>query len=329
MQMVNAFRPAPYLRNGNLQTILASGPFRAWGKNPMCDAAREVILQTSEGVKLLGYYSSRRSRRTKGVVILLHGWEGSVDSTYITRTGNALYQRNYDIFRLNFRDHGASHQLNPGIFYAVLLEEVFQAIQQICDRAEELPVFVVGFSLGGNFALRIARRMLQTPVENLCHIVGISPVLDPAKSTARADRNTLIRRYFLKKWRRSLNTKQKLYPDLYNFSKVNVLSTIHEITDWLLEEYSDYSSAQDYFRDYSILGGALKNIQVCTTIITAKDDPIIPVEDFYTLEINDAIKLIIQSYGGHNGFIDGLLLKSWYEQILADLFDEIIRANQK
>ena len=44
-------------RYGHLQTILASSPFRAWGKNPMCDAAREMIITTSGGVRLLGFYS--------------------------------------------------------------------------------------------------------------------------------------------------------------------------------------------------------------------------------------------------------------------------------
>jgi len=326
-QAEDAFRPAPYLRNGNVQTILASGPFRAWGKNPMGNTAREIILETEEGIRLVGYYSGRQSNPAKGVVILLHGWEGSAESTYITRTGNALYQRNYDIFRLNFRDHGESHHLNPGIFFAVLLDEVFQAVHQICRLAKGQPVFVVGFSLGGNFALRIARKMLQIPLSNLCHIVGISPVLDPAKSTDRADQSTLIRRYFLKKWRRSLSIKQKMYPNVYNFSKILDLRTIQAITDHLLEEYSDYASAEAYFRAYSILNGALKDLQVSTTIITAKDDPIIPVEDFYRLEINDSTNLVIQTYGGHNGFIDGFFLKSWYEQKLADTFDEIVMAS--
>ena len=73
--------------------------------------------------------------KAAGQVILLHGWEGSADSTYILRTGNALYRRGYDIFRLNFRDHGDSHHLNRGIFYAVLLEEVFQAVRQATSLA--------------------------------------------------------------------------------------------------------------------------------------------------------------------------------------------------
>jgi predicted alpha/beta-fold hydrolase len=318
----DSFRPARYLRNGHVQTILASSPFRVWGKNSMRDAARQEILTTKDKIRLLGFYSPQNTGKAAGEVIFLHGWEGSADSTYVLCTGNALYQRGYDIFRLNFRDHGDSHHLNKGVFYAVLLEEVFQAVRQVCMKADGKPVFLVGFSLGGNFALRIARRMHQAPIENLCHVVAISPVLDPAKSTLKIDQYPLIRIYFLKKWLQSLKKKQQLFPDVYDFAPVMPLKTIQAVTDILLENYSDFNSSVQYFREYSLLKDAVKDLAVDTTIITARDDPIIPVEDFYQLELNERTNLSIHDFGGHNGFIDGFFLKSWYEQRLADLFDQ-------
>ena len=322
----NSFKPPWYLRNGHVQTILASSPIRAWGKHSMRQAARKVILNTPDNVRLLGLYSPQGAEKSGGEVILLHGWEGSADSTYILCTGNTLYRRGYNLFRLNFRDHGDSHHLNQGVFYAVLLEEVFQAVRQVCRTADGRPVFLVGFSLGGNFALRIARRMLQEPIENLVHVVAISPVLDPAKSTLRVDRYALIRIYFLKKWLQSLEKKQRLFPDIYDFTPVMKLKTIQAVTDVMLENYSDFNSAVQYFREYSLLKDAVEDLAVDTTIITAKDDPIIPVEDFYQLELNERTNLCIQDFGGHNGFIDGFFLKSWYEQQLANLFDKIIEA---
>ena len=320
------FRPAWYLRNRHLQTILASSSMRARGQNPMTEAAREMIVTTSGGVRLLGFYSPQKSKKSNGLVILLHGWEGSVDSTYIVCTGKALYRRGYDIFRLNFRDHGDSRHLNQGIFYAVLLEEVFQAVHQVCRKAERMPAFLTGFSLGGNFALRIARRMLQIPIENLRHVVAISPVLDPAKSTSEIDQYPLIRIYFLKKWIRSLKKKQQLFPDVYDFAPLMSLKSIQAVTDLLLQHYSDFDSAAEYFKAYSLLKDAVKDVPVDTTIITAADDPIIPVEDFYQLELNGRTRLFIHDFGGHNGFIDGFFLKSWYERQLADFFDEIVQA---
>ena len=217
--------------------------------------------------------------------------------------------RRHDIFRLNFRDPGDSHHLNQGIFYAVLLEEVFQAVRQVCMNAGEKPVFLVGFSLGGNFALRIARRTQQDPIKNLLHAVAVSPVLDPAKSTLKIDQYALIRVYFLRKWFRSLKKKQRLFPDVYDFAPLLPLKSIQSVTDFLIENYSEFESAAQYFREYSLLGDAVNDLAVDTTIIAARDDPIIPVEDFYQLELNDRTSLSIHDFGGHNGFIDGFFFE--------------------
>ena len=97
------------------------------------------------------------------------------------------------------------------------------------------------------------------------------------------------------------------------------------MTDALLAEHSDYGSSAEYFKAYSVLNDALKNISVPTTIIAAAGDPIIPIEDFHNLDTNDLTNLVIQPYGGHNGFLTGWSLQSWYEQQLVELFDEIVQ----
>jgi len=309
------------LRNGHLQTFLASSGFRARGPNPMIEAARDVILEAGDGIRLLGSYSPHPGAAPKGLVVLLHGWEGSIGSTYVLCTGRALFRRGYEVFRLNFRDHGRSHHLNRGIFYAVLLDEVFDAVAQVAAGAAGRNVFLAGFSLGGNFALRIARRCASHPIPNLRQVVAVSAALDPELSTARADHHPLIRRYFLKKWRRSLAIKQQLFPDLYDFSDILRLQTLREITDALLERYSPYASARDYFQAYSLTDAALQSIAVPTTLLTAQDDPIIPVRDYHELQANEMTRVVVEPHGGHNGFLEGLRLRSRYEEWLADMFD--------
>jgi predicted alpha/beta-fold hydrolase len=150
-------------------------------------------------------------------------------------------------------------------------------------------------------------------------------VLDPQKSTTRIDRYPIIKSYFLKKWRGSLEKKQRLFPDIYDFCNTFAHKTLQEVTDALLAEHSDYGSSAEYFKAYSVLNDALKNISVPTTIIAAADDPIIPIEDFHNLDTNDLTNLVIQPYGGHNGFLTGWSLQSWYEQQLVELFDEIVQ----
>jgi predicted alpha/beta-fold hydrolase len=315
------FIPPFYLKPTAVQTVLASAGLRAWGNNPMLTAAREMVVSTAQGIRLLGYMSRQRRRRGKGLVILLHGWEGSSESTYIRTTGRFLYRRGFDLFRLNFRDHGPSHHLNTGIFYAVLLDEVFDAVRQVAAAQTRQPVFLVGFSLGGNFALRIALKSARQPIDGLRQVVGISPVLDPDKATDRIDGNRFIRAYFLRKWRRSLSIKQRLFPDRYDFSSIVGLDNIREMTERLLMQYSTYGSLHAYFNAYTLLDNDLQAISVPTTIITADDDPIIPVNDFYGLRTGPATRLIVQPYGGHNGFLEGWRLNGWYEKVLEEGFE--------
>ena len=182
---------------------------------------------------------------------------------------------------------------------------------------------IAGFSLGGNFVLRLVQKCAATPIDNLQHAFCISPVLDPEKATQKADNNFIIRKYFLKKWHQSLSKKQRLFPQIYDFSEVLSLKTIRAVTDALLDKYSEYYSAKNYFRDYAVVEKALMESTIPTTIITAKDDPIIPVEDFYQLELNDQTNIVIHSYGGHNGFLDGFRLRSWYEMEMVKLFNEV------
>jgi predicted alpha/beta-fold hydrolase len=314
------FSPPFYLKSAVTQTLLASSRIRVIGSNAVLDAAKEIILNPIGDVRLLGFYSKQPNGNCKGLVILLHGWEGSANSTYIRGTGSFLYDNGYSVFRLNYRDHGDSQHLNPGLFYAVLLDEVFYAVKQVSEYEPGLPFYLAGFSLGGNFALRIACKCADIPIDNLSHIVSISPALDPEKSTYAIDHVPLLRHYFRKKWQHSLQKKQVCFPDLYDFSEILLLDSIADMTDVMLDRYSNFESASLYFRSYAVMKNALVDVPVPTTIITAKDDPIIPVDDFYELKLNSLIDLIIHRYGGHNGFLENLSGRAWYEQKMLEIF---------
>ena len=83
-------------------------------------------------------------------------------------------------------------------------------MSELARQAGELPVFLLGFSLGANFSLRIAIKHTKTPVERLKGVFAVSPPLDPYKTTLAIDEApALYRKYFLRKWKRSLKKKQK------------------------------------------------------------------------------------------------------------------------
>ncbi|MFC1671428.1 YheT family hydrolase [Spirochaetota bacterium] len=320
--MDNKFNPPFYLRGTQAQTILASSKLRKIGKNRMVECGGDMIIDAGDGVRLLGYFSPQKNDSARGLVIMLNGWEGSHESAYMVSTGRYLYEKGYSLFRLNFKDHGDSYHLNEGLFYATLIDEVYNAICAAAELSRNKPVFLVGFSMGGNFALRVAMRHSAKKIGNLKGVYCISPLMDPEKSTDLLDNSFMMRKYFLKKWRRSLVKKQELYPHLYNFDDVINLETCRIITDRLIPRYSEYGSSTEYFKEYTIKPASLSKIDVPMHIVTSEDDPIIPVEDFYNLKSSTAVTLIIHKYGGHNGFIENIKLDAWYEREMISFFEQ-------
>jgi pimeloyl-ACP methyl ester carboxylesterase len=104
--------------------------------------------------------------------------------------------------------------LNRELFHSCRIDEVVGALAEIASRYPAKPTFVVGHSLGGNFALRAAARAPAAGIR-LTKVVAVCPVLRPW-STMRAleDGFWVYRRYFLRRWRRSLLAKAACFPEL-------------------------------------------------------------------------------------------------------------------
>ena len=318
--MNDKFKPRFFARSPLFQTVYGSLKIKKNDTHPVFKTAEKIIVKGGRNERLSGYYSKRPDNKSEGTVLLIHGWEGSSDSSYVKSTARHLFDSGYDIFRLNLRDHGDSHHLNKGIFKSTLIDETFTAVCEVANFKKNLPFFVAGFSLGGNFALRISLR--GTKIKNLKHIVAVSPVIDPVASTKATDETGIIKYYFLKKWKRSMVKKQNLFPDLYDFSSVLNLKSIWEMTEKVITEHSEFSSNDEYFSKYTLTGNTFKNLKIPTTIITSADDPIIPVKDFYNLEANRSLDIIIQSHGGHNGFFDFFPSSVWYHEKMTRIFNQ-------
>jgi uncharacterized protein len=316
----NIFRPSFFFRNPHFQSIMASSHLRLHRKNLMSENSREMIINTSAGSRLLSFLSQRPI--SKGLIILLHGWEGSDSSAYLLATGDYFYNLGFSVCRLNLRDHGDSHYLNDGLFHGDLLEETFEAVNYLSRFSKNMPVYLIGFSLGGNFALRIAMRHRNIPIANLKHVFAISPPLDPYKTTLSIDNNySFYRKYFLNKWKRSLIKKQRLFPEIYDFSKMLNAKTCIELTEKIMPYFPEMPSYRDYFNRYTLKNDSFKNINIPVKIFISEDDPVIPHEDYDLIQDNEFLKISRQKFGGHCGFIDLFPVRCWYNQKIAEIIN--------
>lgn len=324
------------LQNSFLQTSLSSWNWQRQARF-LNQLSRLEVITTKKKVKLLGYYTpALNKQKAKGLVVLLHGWEGSSNSSYILRMANFLLVNGFEVFRLNFRDHGNTHHLNEGLFLGTLIEEIYDALLILMEKYAS-PAYVVGFSLGGNFALRFAllyseriRSKKKTGQKDYLEgVFAISPAMDPEKSTRLIDKDRIFRTYFLHKWKNSLKKKEYYFPYLYNFSGLLRSRSLMEITEKGILRYTSFRTVREYFSKYTIPKFSFRNLQVPVYILTSRDDPIIPYEDFSMFENTRNVHVWITDKGGHNGFLVDFHLHSLYMDMFLEIYRNHVFNHQK
>lgn len=316
------FRPPHWLRNRHLQTVLGSSALRGRrGARELAGAAahtRELLLDGGDGIRLLGLHSVPARGEPRGLVLLLHGWEGSAESTYMRLASARLLQAGHEVVRLNLRDHGPTHHLNEGLFHSNLIDEVVHAARDLATRHRAGPIAVGGYSLGGNFALRLA---LRAPAAGLAlsQVAVVCPVFDPARTMEAMEQGLpLYLRYFERKWRASLRRKRELYPTLHAFGDDVLALRMRPLTRWMVERNTDFGTLERYFDGYSIAGDRLAKLQVPASILMAADDPVIPVSGFESAALAAGTRLEISRWGGHCGFVEDAALNGFGERWLAE-----------
>jgi len=315
---------APFgLRHPHLQSLLAGWPLRQQLQRRrarhLLEASRPEILDGGDGIRLLGLYAPARGP-SRGLAILLHGWEGSADASYVLSVGARLHDAGFEVLRLNFRDHGETYALNRELFHSCRIDEVVQATRSAIAAHPSPRTFLVGHSLGGNFALRVAVRAPAAGIE-LAKVVAICPVLRP-QSTMRAleDGLWIYREYFLRRWRRSLLAKAACFPDLYDFGDLRRFGTLTATTEFFVTRYTGYPDLDAYLSGYAVTGDALAKLAVPTRLIAAADDPVIPIADIDRLARPPALSVEVLPHGGHCGFLESYRLGSWLDRaVLAEL----------
>jgi predicted alpha/beta-fold hydrolase len=318
---VTEFRPPAFLRNAHLQSALASLPLRRRlvergpHRLPQQGATPEII-ECGGGVRLLGEFTAPRADPPAGTVVLIHGWEGSARSMYMLSVAGRLHADGYRVVRLNLRDHGDSQALNAGIFHSCRLPEVVGAVAAIRRRFPDGPLFLAGFSLGGNFALRVAADPATAP--GLAGVVAVCPVLDPRETMRALDGGLAAYRiYFLRRWSQSLALKQAAFPDLYDFGDLARFRNLTEMTDYFVTRHTEYPDLETYLRGYAITEDRLAGLSVPSQVLLADDDPVIPVADVARLPAVPALRITRSRFGGHCGFLASWSLRSWLDEFVS------------
>lgn len=305
---------APLTRNPHFLTILANFAVRR------LDTKRfpiETKLYTTEpGVQVL-VECQRPPGDSHGHVLMVHGLEGSSNAGYMRSMSQVALEAGFTVHRTNMRSCGGTESLCSTMYHAGLTSDTLSLIRQIGSRGG--PVYLIGYSLGGNVALKLAGELGDQATGLLDAVCAISTPIDLAASVRRMSRpeNRIYEWRFLSRLKQRIRRRAAGMPGVYDVHSLARIRSVYEFDDKITAPFFGFGTADNYYATQSSMH-FLDGIRVPTLIVQAKDDPLIPFEifDHPAIHSNPHIELSTVPHGGHLGFIARRAPRFWVDRVV-------------
>jgi predicted alpha/beta-fold hydrolase len=313
-----SFEPfKPLFRNPHLATI--AGNFWRRPESEQQWPVETVVYETEPNVRVL-VHSQRPTGNPKGELILVHGLEGSSASGYARSMVHAALERGWVTHRFNMRGCGGTDDLAVTGYHAGQTSDL---LAFLCDRrkANSLPIFLIGFSLGGNVALKLAGELGESAQELLSGVCAVSTPIDLAACVAALGRpqNFIYQNRFLDRLKDRIRRKNRLSPNVYTLEHLPKIKSIQDFDDHYTARLFGFGTAANYFRTQSS-NQFLERIRVPTLLVQSKDDPLVPfaIFDHPAIGANPYLALLAVEHGGHLGFLARGKPRFWLDQTVLD-----------
>jgi len=318
---MTTFVPRPGLSNGHLMTIWAWARRRPFPRLP-CPESRYFDVQPGTRVLSHCYWQPHRSRHP--LLIVLHGLEGSSAAHYMQGIADKAFAHGFNVILLNQRNCGGTEALCDGLYHSGLTADAAHVIDEVTrlDGIERL--VVAGYSLGGNLALKLAGDYGEAPPPQLRGVCAVSPVIELGRCVEALERrsNLLYQLNFVRGLRARMRRKNVTHPGRFAMDRLTGVWTVRQFDEAYTAPFFGFADATDYYHRASALR-VVDMITVPALIITAEDDPFVPVDPFRdpALTGNPNITLVVTRHGGHCAFVGRASAASdgyWAEDLIVE-----------
>jgi uncharacterized protein len=307
----------PFFRNAHLATV--AGNF--W-KRPELESrwpVTDVFYEPEPGVRTL-VRTQTPHRHPCGELILVHGLEGSSESGYVRSMAAAALEAGFIVHRWNMRGCGASPWHAKANYHSGQTGDLLLMARER-KRASTLPLFVIGYSLGGNMVLKLAGELGEEGRELFAGVCAISAPIELAESVAelRRPKNFFYQRRFVKRLKERVRNRHSLAPDLYPLGPLAQVRSVYEFDDHYTAKIFGFGTADRYYQTQSSRQ-FLERIRIPTLMVHAKDDPLVPFTSYEhpAVRANPYVRLLAVERGGHLGFIARGPHRFWLDHLLTD-----------
>ncbi|MEE9344304.1 MAG: hydrolase [Methylococcales bacterium] len=331
MIISSSFKPAWWLPHAHLQTLWPALVSRGNG----IVRQRERIQTPDNDFLDVDWCGLELDSSNSPLVIIMHGLAGSSRSDYVTGLQEVLENQGWRSAALNFR--GCSGTPNRAVrgYHSGETDDIHFLYQVLREREPQTPLFVVGYSLGGNVLLKWMGE------QQTLDLVGAVAVSVPFRLDLCADHMNqgFSRSYqyrLLRHMRSCVNLRLEYFQQnglsqqaeqLQALGQLSNYVSFRDIDHYVTAPLHDYHSADDYYQRCSSRA-FLGLINRPTLIIQAQDDPFMTKEVVpHDSELSVTTTLELSASGGHIGFIEGsspARIIYWLDQRISEWLGRLI-----
>ncbi len=318
------FVPRRGLRGGHLQTL--AGHFL--GRRNLLPPAERRLFAVADGVQVRCDCHWQIDRGAPLTAVVVHGLEGSSDSSYVIGTGSKAWLAGMNVVRMNVRNCGGTERLGPTLYHSGLSGDVGAVVTELIHDDHLARVAIAGFSMGGNLVLKLAGEWGSAAPREVKAFAAICPGMDLAASAAELHRlsNRIYEwRFLLSLWQ-SIGRKARLFPEIFQRPRLRALRSLRDFDNEVTARYCGFAGADDYYRRASA-SPLVPRIAVPTLVIHAQDDPFVRIlpETHALLAANPRVRFIETEHGGHCAFVEESDATDgrWAERQIVEYFREM------
>jgi hypothetical protein len=302
----------PLFRNSHVQTV--AGHY--WPRPRLAAPVERRLYRTDPDTQVL-VESQRPAGPAAGDLVLIHGLEGSGEAGYMRGLSAAAVRAGFAAHRFHMRTCGGTARLSRTLYHAGLTSDLLAVLRVFADEGRG-PVFLAGFSLGGNVALKLAGELGEAARPLIRAVCAVSTPLDLEACARRLaqPRNRLYELRFVRRMRTRL-----LATGLYTPADLAGLRTLSAIDERITARSFGFAGASDYYRTQSAIR-YLGGLRTPALLVQAKDDPFIPFAVFESEAVrsNPWIDLLAVPHGGHLGFLARQGNRFWADDVVMRWF---------
>ncbi|MBT8092552.1 MAG: hydrolase [Gammaproteobacteria bacterium] len=305
--IASSFQPAAWLRNRHAQTIY---PILPWAWRPQPEMRRDRLELPDGDITAIDWLVAADSLPgTAPLLVILHGLEGSAQSSYARMLMASALERGWRSCVLHFRDCGDYRNRLPRRYHAGETNDLRHFLNRLQAQREAgqhpAPILAVGYSLGGNVLLKYLGESAEETPLSAATAVCVPLDLHECAEALNIGFSKTYQRYMLKRMKQAVIRKFDPHTAAFNWQRAMDAETFADFDDAVTAPLHGFDGKNDYYDRCSSVN-YLVSIRKPTLIINALDDPFMTPAVIPNAErLSDEVTLEVADAGGHVGFISG------------------------